>query len=380
MTSTMRPPSPDDLREEMKRLVRRAAEPARVGESVKAEIGRAARRLGLGYGRVKRYWYGEIAVPPAHEVDAIRAAVARRERPTATVSKPAGLAAQIHVIYDENGRVWAADSPELRDSLGYTVGDFDVGGFAVRCLGWVEVRHTPGRMHVRIAPRVVQPKALDALFNALATAPKVEVVLAVRADQAWEEATYPSAIAAAERIEVLVRGPAADSGRRFVAVRQSPSVLFRDKQRYLIGMLQEARTLAGIADLSAVVRFAAADTTGRTSVAVSAAARGVRGAQWSWEHIASAIRFYTAEERQRLVGSDVRNAPDTEYGEWCAEAYDRAIAAGEPIIEDVRALVFRRTGSPLESRYRRVLIPFAIDAGRSIVLVTSDFKPLLRAA
>ena len=364
----------------MKQLVRRAAEPARVGEGVKAEIGRAARRLGLSYGRAKRYWYGEIAVPPAHEVDTARAAIGRLEKSPVTSFPAACVTAQIHLIYDEDGRTWPADSPELREGLGYTVGDFDVGGFAVRCLGWIEVRHMPGRIHVRIAPRVVQPKALDALFRMLATAPKVEVVLAVRSGQAWDEETLPSATAAAGHIDVLVRGPAAETGRRFVATRQSTSVLFRDKQRYLIAMLQEARSLVGIADRQAVVRFAAADATGCTSVAVATMENGARRPQWTWEHIASAIRFYTVEERGRLVGSDVRKAPDAEYGEWCAAAYDRVVAAGEPIIEDVRALVFRRTGSPLESRYRRLLIPFTDNAGRSIVLVTSDIRPLQRAA
>ena len=63
--SGTRLPTPAQLRDEMKALVRRAAEPARPGESVKAEISRAARVLGLSYGRAKRYWYGEIQVPPA---------------------------------------------------------------------------------------------------------------------------------------------------------------------------------------------------------------------------------------------------------------------------------------------------------------------------
>jgi len=357
-------------------LVRQAAEPARIGESVKAEIGRAARLLGLSYGRVKRYWYGEIAVPPAHEVDAIRAAIGRRQGNPVSAASTVDVA-EIHVIYDENGRVWAANSPELRGGLGYTAGDFDVGGFAVRCLGWIEMRQVPGRMHVRIAPRIAQPKAMDALFQALATAPKVQVVLTIRTGQAWEEEIQASAMAAAERIDALVRETAVESDRRFVAIRQPVSVLFRDKQRYLITMLQEARSLLSGVDRQAIVRFAMADPLGRTSVAITD--RGTQP-QWNWEHIGSALRFYTHDERQRMIGTDGRKGPDPEYVEWCAAAYDRAIAAGEPLIEDVRALVFRRTGSPLESRYRRMLIPLVNQSGPSIVLVSSDFKPLHQAA
>lgn len=364
----------------MRRLVRQAAEPARPGESVKAAILRASRVLGLGHGRVKRYWYGEILVPPAHEVDAARRAVDARTRPPAGRAAVADLAAQLHLIYDETGRGWPAGSPELREGLGYTVGDFDVGGFAVRCLGWVEVRHVPGRIHIRIAPRLVQPKALDVLFQVLAVAPKVEVVLVVRTSETWAEELHPSATAAAARIEALVRGPEASGGRRFVAVRQPVSVLFRDKQRYLISMLQQARALAGSGNREAAVRFAAADVEGRTSIAVGSTARRGERAEWTWEHIGSALRFYTPEERLRLKGSDIRKAPDGDYGSWCAEAYDRAVEAGEPVIEDVRALVFRQSGSPIDVHYRRVLVPIVSGNGPPLVLVTGNLIPQQRAA
>ena len=72
----------DTIREEMAGLVRRSAEPVQAGESIKALIRRSATRLGLSFGRAKRYWYSEIRTVPAHEADKIRARAARilRER------------------------------------------------------------------------------------------------------------------------------------------------------------------------------------------------------------------------------------------------------------------------------------------------------------
>lgn len=72
----------DTVREEMAGLVRRSAEPVQAGESIKALIRRSATRLGLTFGRAKRYWYSEIRTVPAHEADKIRARAARilRER------------------------------------------------------------------------------------------------------------------------------------------------------------------------------------------------------------------------------------------------------------------------------------------------------------
>ncbi|MBM3549025.1 MAG: hypothetical protein FJX54_18950 [Alphaproteobacteria bacterium] len=302
-------------------------------------------------------------------IDAIRAAVhgeARGAAPRSSFSVQ--LASRLHVVFDEDGRLWQANSTELREGLGYAAGDFDVAGFAVRCLGWIEVRHAPGQIHVRLAPRIAQPRALDALFQVLATATKVEIILAIRVGQEWSEEVQSSASAASTRIDVLVRGLEAETARRFVAVRQPASVLFRDKQRYLITMLQEARSWIGGGDREAAVRFAAADTTGRSSVAVIRAASGDGRPHWRWEHIGSALRLYTAEERQRLLGADLRDAPDAEYGKWCADAYDRAIALGEPLVDDVRALVFRQSASPIEIQYRRLLMPFVGGDGLPLVL------------
>ena len=368
-----RVPDPEQLREEMRSLVRLAAEPARPGESVKAAIGRAARLLGLSHGRVKRYWYGEIQVPPAHEVDAVRNAVSGRRSPGSP--EPAGVVSQFHVIYDENGRVWPAGSRELREGLGYTVGDFDIGGFAVRCLGWVEVRHLPGRVHVRIAPRVVQPKPLDALYSLLSSMPQAEVQLEVRVGQAWEEEILPTAVEATGKIESLVKGPASEGGDRFVAVRQPISVLFRDKQRYLIEMFNQARAFQTASSIEALVSFAEADPTGRTGVAAGSGYGPLgRRTGWSMAHIGRALRFYTEEDRRSIIGADLTKGPDGEYGKWCNLGYDRVEAAGEAVVEDVRALVLRRQGPPLESRYRRLLVPVTVASGQTVILCSSEIR------
>ena len=61
-------------------LIRRAAEPRPVGDSVKAAIRRAAYRLGLSFARCKAIWYGEARRIEAHEMDALRNLAARYAR------------------------------------------------------------------------------------------------------------------------------------------------------------------------------------------------------------------------------------------------------------------------------------------------------------
>lgn len=58
---------------EMAAIMRDAAQPVPPGDSVKAAIGRAARRLGLPYERARAIWYGQARLIRAEEADRLRA-------------------------------------------------------------------------------------------------------------------------------------------------------------------------------------------------------------------------------------------------------------------------------------------------------------------
>jgi hypothetical protein len=58
-------------------LIRKAAEPRLIGDSVKAAIGRVARKLGFSFSRAKDIWYGDARRIDAHEMDALRNLAAR---------------------------------------------------------------------------------------------------------------------------------------------------------------------------------------------------------------------------------------------------------------------------------------------------------------
>lgn len=77
----------------LRRAVRDAARPAEPGESVKAAIGRAARRLGLGYARARQHWYGQARSVPAEEWIRVQEAALRlrRERAQALRAELAAL-------------------------------------------------------------------------------------------------------------------------------------------------------------------------------------------------------------------------------------------------------------------------------------------------
>lgn len=61
-------------------LIRQAAEPRPIGDSVKAAIGRAARRLGFGFSRTKDIWYANARRIHAEEMDRLRSNVRRLDQ------------------------------------------------------------------------------------------------------------------------------------------------------------------------------------------------------------------------------------------------------------------------------------------------------------
>jgi len=64
---------------EASELMRRMAEPAPAGAHVQTLIRDVARELGMRFSRAKALWYGEARVVRAEEMDAIRAAAARKQ-------------------------------------------------------------------------------------------------------------------------------------------------------------------------------------------------------------------------------------------------------------------------------------------------------------
>lgn len=66
---------------EAQTLVRRLAEPCPAGDSVKAAIGRASRRVGFGFSRVRSLWYADNRISvSAAEMDKLRRAAGAREK------------------------------------------------------------------------------------------------------------------------------------------------------------------------------------------------------------------------------------------------------------------------------------------------------------
>lgn len=295
----------------------------------------------------------------------------------------------LDLIFDDVGRSWPVGSKELARLLGYSDRDFDLVDFAIRKMGWVGVRFGTSEITVRLAPAACLSASIEAAIGTLAGMVNVPVRLASRDLGGWREERLESASVAIARLEQMTSLSAVPAAR-FVFIRQPLEVIFRDKDLGLIRMFQRARQARVAIGRREAVFLAESDPVQMASIALRSAAdrhaagRG-EGTGWTWESIARGLRFYDEHERKRLTGIDVCEAPDAAYASWCAQSYARAADAAEPVVEDVRAVVMRSDGTAVESRYRRLLLPFAAADGGSLVLVRSELarperSPAPRAA
>jgi hypothetical protein len=108
--------------EEARTLVRQCAEPCPAGDSVKAAIRRASRRLDLSFSRTRNMWYGDARRIDAQEMDRLRQAAFRTQF-TNAIAGVESLADQILASRSEGARQVAAGLNAALCALGRNLGE-----------------------------------------------------------------------------------------------------------------------------------------------------------------------------------------------------------------------------------------------------------------
>jgi hypothetical protein len=105
--------------------------------------------------------------------------------------------------------------------------------------------------------------------------------------------------------------------------------------------------------------------------------RSQNGGPFVYRHIAAAVRYHDEDARLRLIGMDVADSPDKDYGAWCIrDGYERALLESQPIIDDVRAIIHRPNAPPLLTQYRRLLASYKTPEGNDLLVVVFEPTPL----
>jgi hypothetical protein len=75
------------------------------------------------------------------------------------------------------------------------------------------------------------------------------------------------------------------------------------------------------------------------------------------------------------LGNRVEDQPDNAFGRYCAEAYGAIADSGEPVLEDVDAIMTPPGREPVRRRYSRLILPFR-SVGGHVRLLGLSFENL----
>lgn len=84
---------------------------------------------------------------------------------------------------------------------------------------------------------------------------------------------------------------------------------------------------------------------------------------------------FARQSLARCVGLRAQDQPDYDYGRSCAQAYREALARGEPVLEDVDAVVAWPGFGRMRRRYKRLMLPFTAGNGDRWLLTTTVQDP-----
>jgi len=267
------------------------------------------------------------------------------------------------VLIDERGEPWPAHSLLLARRLGYDDARLDLARFAVARRGFVHLRPIEDGVRVALCPgafsRVTLAGTLQALNELaprrilLVTDTSAELFASVFAF--IEHAEY---LAADPPIEIRVPRLAVPRGLHnlatafFTAAR--PIVeLWKRRRGELTDEIDNALAAGGIAQ-----RMILARQLPRSSRLIT-------------ERFGSGHDHLLPQEISSIIGCDVHERPDREYGTWIAQAYADALFHRSPCLESIRCRVQTSASQTLRARYDRVLLPWRSHGSEMFVMSVS---------
>ncbi|HWG80657.1 MAG TPA: hypothetical protein VN681_12825 [Stellaceae bacterium] len=260
----------------------------------------------------------------------------------------------VSILIDDTGQAWTANDPALMRRAGYADARVDFVTFAVAERGFIHLRSIEDGVRVTLSPGAFSRVSLAGALQALNDLAPPRILLVSRAGRGTEAELFTSVFAFIERAEQLAADPPIEIKVPRYSVQRGlrnlttpPFALVRP----IVDLWKQRRGELGEEVHQAVLR---AGLFHRTILA-----RQVAGSsRLITEHFGSGIKVMLPCEHLLIVGRELSQQPDREYGAWMEQAYAETGWARRPRLESVRALVRTSAGATLRTRYDRVLLPW----------------------
>lgn len=256
------------------------------------------------------------------------------------------------LVYDDEGKVWPAQSRTLRVELGCPTADFDFLAYLVDTLGFILVQPLAnGAIRIRLAPAAVSPVALGAMLLDLADAAPERVVLSYPEEGCGDE-LVAGIEPASRRITELVAAHTQHGHPTFLNQRL-PIETLSAVGGPLLSLWRHWLASSGEAS-----RFASRDMFDRLLAGRFMLMRPVDERLMIAE-VGSGYVSFGARWCAQAAGRPVEEQPDYSFGMWTRQFFEMATRDREPRLDDIDAVIRRpHHGDQVRVRYRRLVLPF----------------------
>ncbi len=272
-------------------------------------------------------------------------------------------------LIDPSGRWWRWPSQVLAEKLGYPDPDFDLAGYAVRNLGYVWLVVESNVTFLQFRTGSVGGATLGSLKPYLMNASAAKPVGLIYFASGWMEEVHTDAPLLHRRMVEL-------AGLREPRMRD---LFIREPQKPLDWSAANSSSLAQLFSLwrasggqltpvlQEFLRRTALDQ--RTVFAQQRSDGGFRV-----QESGNGFSIYDSFSMGQLVGRLISDQPDRAYGQWIAQAYGACHDSGEPLVDDVDAIVEAPDHDPRRRRYQRLILPWRDDKGDVTITGSSLLK------
>jgi hypothetical protein len=275
------------------------------------------------------------------------------------------------VIFDDRGEVWDARARGLARDLNASIGGDELVDYSIRNLGFVAVKEMGGSLRISLRPAVVSPIAFSALLYWLHDR-VVDRVLISFLDRDWSHEMLRSRQDAVQKL--MARIDLGQGTREGDFLSRELPLESLPQSSPLRGVLDVWSQLAGKFDRERLAPLLARALNGRFVLVEAAPENPSLVIKDVGSGLTKPAEYWLA----RSIGNRVEDQPDYDYGKWVAGHYRQVVAAGQPSLSDVDAVINWPQHSRRSFRYRRLVVPFKTTGPSTMLLCASLSDPGIR--
>jgi len=229
----------------------------------------------------------------------------------------------------------------------------DLADLAVKDMGCVALRPYGSRaLEIRCRPDRIRPKALLKAVDLLERKAWDHHVLSSWVDGQWHSKIIGNYLAAIERLTEMAGQVQSKRRRDFLSRRLAAAAVAEDAA---FGPIQHAwRTARGVKGQKLMEAVREASCGRYLEVAPHG---GAERLVLVGVGVGEGYSLYGRGWRSMAIGGRFEDMPDYEYAQWASQAYRESFRSGQPIFEEVSAVVNLLRSGRLLLEYRRVILP-----------------------